>query len=1200
MPATIRTITLLVLAVLLVSGAANALEGFKFLGEHSLALQTPTAIVSLAEKGFVVMESATRELVFFGPTFEETARTSLDEQLGYKAKVLLDLSYHPILGQIAALDPRQKKVLFLKLDGTLSSTIDLDIRGPAVLSSPSAMALDPSGMIYIGDRGDCDIKTFSIQGTYLFAMRRALDLKGRNRPLDPSSMAVLADGRLAVVDAGRSRLLVFSRAGGLMASKPLEGGCRRIAKLIATRSDQYVGFDGSARKICKWSSDGKLTSLFGARGQGRGQFGLLVDIACDPAGNVVALDTKSRRLQTFSFQAPVLALTGETPRPEYAVTFRSDTEMGLRVVSLLADGLVLFDPESRNVTVRRGRQEKTFSHDRFKDVTASFIGSERCCFFDRSRSEAYIFSTESAEFDVAFGHGGAGSLDNVTRILQGPDNTLYLADTDDTQVKIYSKDGIFSTKFGQRGKVRPEHIGRLSDIAWYDGKLAVLDGAYNVIHLFDSNGNFVENIKLQLPTEKVDMLTLGIDPNGFLAVLDNRNARILVFDENGRTMFQFGSHGRRPLDWASPVAFNVDNSGRVKVLDRIKPSRVLLYEVETPGPLSQAATAIAKSKWPAARKILQPYVAATDPTAATAMPGYERAMRLAVEADTRSKGKFLAHPEKAQATAYLGDVLDADPGNAPVRLALAASLKQGKKIEAAINLLRDGIASHPDARCEQALGKYVQELASSGSAKADVSIVECRIPVLLAALYQRYYDEPVIELTLANQGGKPTPPGKALFFAKAVMDNPTETDLPPLAPFSKKIVVLRAAFNRGILTYVEGTRLASRLEVRFGNGPSAIALDKNLTFELLGRNSIDWKQEEMISCFVTPKDPDVQIFARQALKTAEAQTIQADLDAHLYRGVTLFDAMQSVGLFYVPDPRQPFAFSEFSGKGIVDYLQFPRETLLRQSGDCDDLSVLYASLLEGSGIPTILVTSPGHIFAAFALKDGKKCVDALGLSPDLLVEYRGSHYVPVETTLLGSPFISAWRVAAATVKKNKAEIGFIDLKDAWTTYKTVPLPDANREVPVPEKTALSALLGRELDALNLRQVEKRLAIYKKWLEREPMNVSIVLLLARAYSEVGVFDLALEFANRAKLLQPESADVYQVIGNVAYMQNDYAGAVKLYQQAEKLAPTPAIQINLALAYLKGGQVTRARKAFAEAKKRDEKIAAEYPELGQLLE
>lgn len=45
-----------------------------------------------------------------------------------------------------------------------------------------------------------------------------------------------------------------------------------------------------------------------------------------------------------------------------------------------------------------------------------------------------------------------------------------------------------------------------------------------------------------------------------------------------------------------------------------------------------------------------------------------------------------------------------------------------------------------------------------------------------------------------------------------------------------------------------------------------------------------------------------------------------------------------------------------------DYIQAPEETLKIKAGDCEDLSILLASLLNNSGVPTYLVFTPDHAY----------------------------------------------------------------------------------------------------------------------------------------------------------------------------------------------------------------------------------------------
>ena len=58
------------------------------------------------------------------------------------------------------------------------------------------------------------------------------------------------------------------------------------------------------------------------------------------------------------------------------------------------------------------------------------------------------------------------------------------------------------------------------------------------------------------------------------------------------------------------------------------------------------------------------------------------------------------------------------------------------------------------------------------------------------------------------------------------------------------------------------------------------------------------------------------------------------------------------GLDYVPDD---------IGTGYDEYPKFPLETLYDQGGDCEDSSILLASLLRELGYGTVLVTTVDHM-----------------------------------------------------------------------------------------------------------------------------------------------------------------------------------------------------------------------------------------------
>jgi hypothetical protein len=65
--------------------------------------------------------------------------------------------------------------------------------------------------------------------------------------------------------------------------------------------------------------------------------------------------------------------------------------------------------------------------------------------------------------------------------------------------------------------------------------------------------------------------------------------------------------------------------------------------------------------------------------------------------------------------------------------------------------------------------------------------------------------------------------------------------------------------------------------------------------------------------------------------------------SNFYKTKTIFNELVKT-LIYTSDPR-----------ASAEYVQFPNETIKLKGGDCDDLSVLFSSLLENAGIETALV-----------------------------------------------------------------------------------------------------------------------------------------------------------------------------------------------------------------------------------------------------
>ncbi|RJR08803.1 hypothetical protein C4588_05460, partial [Candidatus Parcubacteria bacterium] len=766
----------------------TALEGFKFAGQHSIQAVKPTHLTSLGkEPGFVIHDHQSESLIFLNHELMETNRINLTQIPGYTPKDIICLLFDQTRNRILVFDAgrslfcaAKSMLLSFHPDGKFEKTVSLTLKAPDRLSSPACLAVDSTGILYVSDNGENDIKAFTLDGTYLFSRHLPLDMNGKKPRFSVSAMTVLADGTLAIADAKSRNIVLFSRVGRFLSERPLEGDYSVVKKLIALDSGELIGID-TAQKIYKWTVRGKQTAGLGSKGSGRGQFTNLSDLTCDADGNIIALDSRDKDVQIFSFDTPSRILPAQTQTPEYQVVQTASERVDGKVIHLSPDGVVLFDVNTRNVILKQGEKRQEFKHPDIKNISACHLNDTRLYVFDRSRSKIFAFKLSDGSFDFVCGEG---KLDDVTRILAAPGKSLILSDYGDTEIKVFSQDGIMSTKFGKKGKILPEEIGCLRDITWHKEQLAVLDSYRNMIHIFSPNGSFVRNIEIKAPTSRTDFSAVQSDPNGFLLVLDSRNAKVLVIDDEGKVTFQFGSRGNRDQDWKNPSDFLLCPAGPLLVMDDVLPSKLMTYHLSTAGMLSQAELAVDNSDWNEAMRILQPFLSREF----NGTKDDVKAMRLALKAYAKSEGKIPAKVMADRAKTTIHGVIQNQKNAVDERLVLAACYRQDKQLEDAIAVLRAGQKENPDElRYGELIADYVKHLDLSGDVKYVLSITSCEAPPIMGAIYQTYLDNPEIKLTLSNDGGKATPACKALFFAKAIMDNPTETDIPPLKPFSTAV-----------------------------------------------------------------------------------------------------------------------------------------------------------------------------------------------------------------------------------------------------------------------------------------------------------------------------------------------------------------------------------------------------------------------------
>jgi tetratricopeptide (TPR) repeat protein/fibronectin type 3 domain-containing protein len=455
--------------------------------------------------------------------------------------------------------------------------------------------------------------------------------------------------------------------------------------------------------------------------------------------------------------------------------------------------------------------------------------------------------------------------------------------------------------------------------------------------------------------------------------------------------------------------------------------------------------------------------------------------------------------------------------------------------------------------------------------------------------YKIYERDGVGIVKLTNNTDKAMDKIKVSFVLKNFMDYSTESKIDKLMPGESKELVLKAVFNNSILTVTEDSSIQALIEASYFEGGKRVAYSRNETVNVYDKHRLTWDERERFASFVTPKDPPVLNLVRSVVGE------YAETKDEIQLAAGLFDALGLYGLTYIQDPSNPYQVS--SGKAnAVDYLQFPRETLERKSGDCDDLVAFYSSGLESMGINTRVLEVPGHMLMMFSTGIP---ADSDGYTMNnLYVIYEGMLWVPVETTLVGNSFIKAWENGSSTYYKFKDNgLTVLDVHSAWETYKPASLPDSAWKPSGLTRAAIdNKFPGDHMSVLKISSQTKTRR-YLEIIQKSPADVEAHLQMGIILAKIGDRAEAMKYFDKVLSLESKNSAALNNRGNLLMIDSKYNEAQKAYLAASHASPKDAqVLVNLARAYKRTGNTKAAKAAFIKAQKLDAKIKQQYRALG----
>jgi len=533
----------------------------------------------------------------------------------------------------------------------------------------------------------------------------------------------------------------------------------------------------------------------------------------------------------------------------------------------------------------------------------------------------------------------------------------------------------------------------------------------------------------------------------------------------------------------------------------------------------------------------------------------------------------------AVARAIYRQILDADPQNQMAQEAYNAAdtqvLTQGARqaaeravrvlttigkenartsYQTAVKLYENAIArSKVASPLRVELDRLKQRFQEGVPSPPPIVVANRKLEPLFPALLRYYQAHSAWTFTLTNSGSVPLS-GVTVSVSMRYLDFPAtsapgETILPGATiqvPLSFSLSPTVLSLEEDMPVQVEYTVAATE-----GSGNSAIrtSLTGTATTTIHRVSAITWDKTAKFASFITPNDDVISTFAVSA-GLHQSFDPKWQIPARIRRAAAIVDALGALGMSYTEDPTAPIS-KVLGNPEYIDNVRFPRVTIRLHTGDCDDTTALLASCLEADGIPTAILTSPGHIFLAFDTGIPEEYKWMYSTSKTEAIGHGGTLWLPIETTIMAKGFAEAWASASDLVREyqDTKQFEFLPTATQQETYPAIPLPQSSVRIIPPAEANLAALT-----------------------ESSDKLIGKLLLV----------DVTENLTRAAAADGSHGAPVYNRIGIVNAQFDQLAAASAAFEKAVQLdAAYFAAYINLGQAYLLDGHIAEAQSVALRA-------------------
>lgn len=465
------------------------------------------------------------------------------------------------------------------------------------LDEPMGIDWSHNGRLYVADKENNRISVFGQDGVFIMAFGQQ-GLNEEQRLYEPVQVYVDPQERVYVLEKeNNGRVSIFTHDGKLLqqlSSSDFDkfgGGEVEIVNITIDDKGLLYAADRENGRVFQidWQAK-KLLSSFGSKGEQRGQFEKVSAMVVLPGNKIAVADSENKKIEIYRLPRNSYPTLSKVYLP--TVGFERSIQLHCsRAYRLLGGNVLCLDAENDRVTTYNssGKKVKDFEGE-FSDLITASIDDQDIVILDGEKIKYYKLDGRM-RFEVGGSGDEDGKLDSAKGLFLGKDK-VYVADTGNQRIQIFSRDGIYLDKITNPKNSDDEIFKQPLRVAVDNNdNMFVLDKESKQVLVFSPNRKLLYRIggEEDQPDAYTDLFDIAVDDDENLYVLgatEDNKATIQVF--NGPIkIISFGAQVAGQVGLDEPVSISIPKANKTIVSvydDELKALKTYKFKQLPPKP----------------------------------------------------------------------------------------------------------------------------------------------------------------------------------------------------------------------------------------------------------------------------------------------------------------------------------------------------------------------------------------------------------------------------------------------------------------------------------------------------------------------------------------------------------------------------------------------------------------------------------------